>query len=158
MDSYVAEVLPEDKAAFVKAEQTAGRIVVMVGDGVNDSLALSEADVGIAVTSGAPIAREIADITLSANNLKHFLTLADLSKGLLKRTRNNYYRIIGINSILILLGGMGVLAPSATALLHNASTILVGGANTKNLLLDKKTPIRKKSKEGVFHSVREQMK
>ncbi len=158
MDSYVAEVLPEDKAAFVKAEQTAGRTVVMVGDGVNDSLALSEADVGIAVTSGAPIAREIADITLSAKNLKHFLTLADLSKGLLKRTRNNYYRIIGINSILILLGGMGVLAPSATALLHNASTILVGGANTKNLLLDKKTPIRKKSKEGVFHSVREQMK
>ncbi|MBP5580144.1 MAG: heavy metal translocating P-type ATPase [Ruminococcus sp.] len=126
VDEYHAEVLPEDKAAFIRAEHEAGRKVVMIGDGVNDSPALSEADAGIAISTGAAIAREIADITISADDLYSLVELKRLSNALMKRIHWNYRTIIGFNGGLIGLGVLGVLPPAASALLHNASTLAIG--------------------------------
>lgn len=131
---YFSEVLPEDKAAFIKAEHEAGRKVVMVGDGINDSPALSEADAGIAVSTGASIAREIADITISSEDLSGLITLKKLSAKLMDRIDFNYRTIIGFNSLLILLGMFGVLTPTATSLLHNTSTVALGIRSMTDLL------------------------
>ncbi|MBP5434082.1 heavy metal translocating P-type ATPase [Ruminococcus sp.] len=126
VDEYHAGVLPEDKAAFIRAEHDAGRKVVMIGDGVNDSPALSEADAGIAISTGAAIAREIADITISANNLYALVELKRMSNALMSRIGWNYRKIIGFNGGLIGLGALGVLPPATSALLHNASTLAIG--------------------------------
>jgi len=125
IDEYRAEVLPEDKAAFIKAEHEAGRCVIMIGDGINDTPALSLADVGIAVGSGAVIAREVADVTIAAEDLRELVWLKRLSDSLMHRINRNYRFVMGFNGALILLGALGLLAPSASALLHNASTILL---------------------------------
>ncbi|MGN1388344.1 MAG: heavy metal translocating P-type ATPase [Bulleidia sp.] len=126
VDDFRAEVLPEDKAAFIEQEHQAGRKVVMIGDGVNDSPALSAADVGVAINTGAAIAREIADITISDADLMSLVTLRKLCRLLDQRTRGNYRFIMSFNTALIVLGMMGVLQPSSTALLHNTSTIAIG--------------------------------
>jgi len=126
VDEYHAEVLPEDKAAFIRAEHEAGRKVIMIGDGVNDSPALSEADAGIAISTGAAIAREIADITISADDLYALVELKRLSNALMSRIGWNYRTIIGFNGGLICLGVLGVLPPATSALLHNASTLAIG--------------------------------
>lgn len=131
---YFSEVLPEDKAAFIRKEHEAGRKVIMIGDGINDSPALSEADAGIAVSSGASIAREIADITISSDNLEALLTLREISTRLMDRISFNYRTIIGFNSGLILLGILGVLAPTGTALLHNASTVAISLKSMTDLM------------------------
>lgn len=134
VDEYYSEVLPEDKAAFVEKEKAAGRRVIMIGDGINDSPALSAADVGIAISDGAEIAREIADISIAADNLESILTLRKLSEALMKRIHRNYSRIVSFNSLLILLGVLGVIPPTTSALLHNSSTLLIGLESMKNLL------------------------
>lgn len=134
VDDFCFEVLPEDKAAFIKAEHDAGRKVVMIGDGVNDSPALSEADAGIAISSGAAIAREIADITISADDLYCLLTLREISTELMKRIDRNYRTIIGFNSMLMLLGAAGVITPTVSALLHNSSTIATALLSMRNYL------------------------
>ncbi len=126
VDEYFAEVLPEDKAAFIRSEREAGRKVVMIGDGVNDSPALSEADAGIAISTGAAIAREIADITISADDLYSLVDLKRLSNALMKRINWNYRTIIGFNGTLIGLGVLGLIPPATSALLHNASTLAIG--------------------------------
>lgn len=133
-DEYYSEVLPEDKAGFIEKEKAAGRKVVMIGDGINDSPALSAADVGIAISDGAEIAREIADITIGADDLYRVVTLKNLSDALMKRIGKNYRTIVGFNSMLILLGVAGVIQPTTSALLHNSSTLLIGLENMKNLL------------------------
>ncbi|MBR6274740.1 MAG: heavy metal translocating P-type ATPase, partial [Lachnospiraceae bacterium] len=133
-DDYCAEVLPSDKADYIRSEHEAGRKVIMVGDGVNDSPALSEADVGIAINTGAAIAREVADITISDEDLMALLTLRRLSTALMRRIRSNYRFIIGFNSMLILLGAAGVLQPRTSALLHNGSTIAIGLKSMTGLL------------------------
>jgi P-type E1-E2 ATPase len=125
IDEYRAEVLPEDKAAFIKAEHESGRSVIMIGDGINDTPALSMADVGIAVGSGAVIAREVADVTITAEDLRELVWLIRLSDSLMRRINRNYRFVMGFNGTLILLGALGLLTPSASALLHNASTILL---------------------------------
>lgn len=135
VDEYYAGVLPEDKAEFVEKEKAAGRKVIMVGDGINDSPALSAADVGIAISDGAQIAREIADITIEADNLSELVTLKLISSGLLKRIKKNYVSIVGINAGLILLGVSGVIQPTTSALLHNASTLVISSNSMKNLLV-----------------------
>ncbi len=134
VDEYHAEVLPEDKAAFVQAEHKKGRKVIMIGDGVNDSLALSEADVGIAINDGAAIAREIADITISADDLYSLVIMRRLSLVLMQRIKSSYYRIIGFNFSLIVLGVLGVFTPAVSALLHNTSTVLFSMYGMTNLL------------------------
>ena len=134
VDEYHAEVLPEDKAAFVQAEHEKGRKVIMIGDGVNDSLALSEADVGIAINDGAAIAREIADITISADDLYSLVIMRRLSLVLMQRIKSSYYRIIGFNFSLIVLGVLGVFTPAVSALLHNTSTVLFSMYGMTNLL------------------------
>ena len=134
VDEYYAEVLPEEKADFVKRERAAGRKVIMVGDGINDSPALSAADVGIAISDGAQIAREIADITIEADNLSGLLTLRAISCGLLERIRKNYIRIVGINSGLILLGITGRIQPTSSAMAHNVSTLMIGLNSMRNLV------------------------
>ena len=134
VDEYHAEVLPEDKANFIEAEKAAGRTVIMIGDGINDSPALSAADVGIAVSDGAEIAREIADITITADDLQELVTLKELSAGLMKRIHGNYRKIVGINMTLIVLGAMGILTPSTSALLHNMSTLGISLKSMENLL------------------------
>ncbi len=134
VDEYYAEVLPEEKADFVKRERAAGRKVIMVGDGINDSPALSAADVGIAISDGAQIAREIADITIEADNLSGLLTLRAISCGLLERIRKNYIRIVGINSALILLGITGRIQPTSSAMAHNVSTLMIGLNSMRNLV------------------------
>lgn len=131
---YKAEVLPEDKADFVKMMKSQGHKVVMVGDGVNDSPALSEADVGIAIDSGAAIAREIADITIASDSIESIVELRRISKALMERIRSNYRFIVGFNSLLIALGIIGVLTPSTSALLHNGSTIMTGVKSTTKLI------------------------
>ena len=134
VDEYHAEVLPEDKAEFIRAQHEAGRKVIMIGDGVNDSPALSEADAGIAIADGAAIAREIADITISADDLFALVTLKALSDALMARIRGNYRFIIAFNGVLIALGVAGVLPPATSALLHNASTLGVSLHGMTNLL------------------------
>ncbi|MBQ4465141.1 MAG: heavy metal translocating P-type ATPase [Oscillospiraceae bacterium] len=126
VDAYHAEVLPEDKASFIRAAHEAGQHVIMIGDGVNDSPALSEADAGIAISTGAAIAREIADITISADDLYALVTLKRLSDALMARIRWNYRTIIGFNLGLIVLGVLGILPPTTSALLHNGSTLAIG--------------------------------
>ncbi|MCR5707367.1 MAG: heavy metal translocating P-type ATPase [Ruminococcus sp.] len=133
VDEYRAEVLPEDKAAFIRAEHEARRKVIMIGDGVNDSPALSEADAGIAISTGAAIAREIADITISADDLYSLVELKRLSSALMERIGWNYRTIIGFNGALIVLGVLGVLPPATSALLHNASTLAIGLRSTTEL-------------------------
>ncbi len=134
VDEYHAEVLPEDKAAFIRAEHEKGRKVIMIGDGVNDSPALSEADAGIAISDGAAIAREIADITVSADDLFALVTLKAISDALMHRIRRNYRTIIGFNFSLIALGVAGVLPPATSSLLHNLSTIAISLHSMTNLL------------------------
>lgn len=134
VDEYYAEVLPEDKVAFVEREKAKGRKVIMIGDGINDSPALSAANVGIAISDGAEIAREIADITVGSDDLYQIVTLKYISNALMKRIKSNYRKIVGFNSGLIALGVAGVLPPTTTALLHNGSTILISVNSMKNLL------------------------
>lgn len=134
VDEYYAKVLPEDKAAFVEREKAKGRKVIMIGDGINDSPALSAANVGIAISDGAEIAREIADITVGSDDLYQIVTLKYISNALMKRIKSNYRKIVGFNSGLIALGVAGVLPPTTTALLHNGSTILISVNSMKNLL------------------------
>lgn len=134
VDEYYSEVLPEDKARFIEKERAAGRVVIMVGDGINDSPALSAADVGIAISDGAEIAREIADITIAADNLYEIVTLKLLSDSLMKRIHKNYRRIVGINTCLILLGVSGTILPTTSALLHNTSTLGISLGSMQNLL------------------------
>lgn len=134
VDEYYAEVLPEDKAAFVEKGKAKGRKVIMIGDGINDSPALSAANVGIAISDGAEIAREIADITVGSDDLYQIVTLKYISNALMKRIKSNYRKIVGFNSGLIALGVAGVLPPTTTALLHNGSTILISVNSMKNLL------------------------
>lgn len=134
VDEYYAEVLPEDKAAFVEKEKDKGRKVIMIGDGINDSPALSAANVGIAISDGAEIASEIADITVGSDDLYQIVTLKYISNALMKRIKSNYRKIVGFNSGLIALGVAGVLPPTTTALLHNGSTILISVNSMKNLL------------------------
>lgn len=133
VDEYYSEVLPEDKAGFIEKEKAKGKKVLMVGDGINDSPALSAADAGIAVSDGAELAREIADITISAENLYQIVRLKYLSHAMMKRINRNYREIVGINTLLILLGVGGVIQPTATAMLHNISTIAIGLKSMKNL-------------------------
>lgn len=136
-DEHYSEVLPEEKADFVKKERAAGRRVIMVGDGINDSPAFSAADVGIAISDGAQIAREIADITIEADNLWGLVTLRAISRGLLERIQKNYIQIVGINSGLILLGVTGRIQPTASAMAHNVSTLMIGLNSMKNLVDEK---------------------
>ena len=134
VDEYYSEVLPEDKAKYVEKEKLSGRKVIMIGDGINDSPALSAADVGIAINDGAEIAKEIADITISAEDLYDLVTLKRLSDGLMKRIKKNYRRIVGINTALIGLGVTGVLQPTTSALLHNTTTLAISVESMNNLL------------------------
>ena len=134
VDEYYSEVLPEDKAKFVENEKNAGRKVIMIGDGINDSPALSEANVGIAISDGAEIAREIADVTISADNLYEIATLKQLSDAMVRRINTNYRLIVGINTGLIGLGIAGVFQPTMSALFHNTSTILISLKSMNNLL------------------------
>ena len=134
VDHYCSEVLPEDKAAFVQQEQAAGRRVIMVGDGINDSPALSAADAGIAMSDGSQLAREIADITMSRNSLQDLVTLKEISNALIGRIHSSYRFVMGFNSGLILLGLAGVLPPSPSAFLHNFSTLGLGLHNMTDLL------------------------
>lgn len=131
---FHAEVLPEDKAAFVRAEHEKGRRVIMIGDGVNDSPALSEADAGVSISTGAAIAREVADITISAEDLQTLITLRKISQALMDRIHRNYRFIISFNMMLIALGVAGVLPPTTSALLHNASTLAISLQSMTNLL------------------------
>ena len=133
VDEYYAEVLPEDKAEFVEREKAAGRRVLMIGDGVNDSPALSAADAGIAISDGAELAREIADITIAADDLYEIVRLRRLSTALMKRIERNYRKIVTINTALILLGIGGVIQPTTSAMLHNVSTLLISLDSMKKL-------------------------
>ncbi len=137
IDDFYYEVLPEDKASFIKGERQKGCKVIMIGDGVNDSPALSEADAGIAISTGAAIAKEIADITISAQDLYCLVTLRKISEGMMKRIGRNYRRIIGFNAALMLLGASGIMTPALSALLHNSSTVAIAIASMKNYLEDK---------------------
>lgn len=138
VDEYYAEVLPEDKANFVEKEKAEGRKVIMIGDGINDSPALSAADAGIGISDGAEIAREIADITIAADDLREVVTLKLLANAMMKRIHKNYRNIVGINSGLILLGVTGIVQPTVSALLHNASTLMISLGSMKNLLDENK--------------------
>ena len=134
VDEYHAEVLPEEKAAFVEAEKAAGRKVIMIGDGINDSPALSAANVGVAISDGAEIAREIADVTIEADHLHGLVALKHISNSLMHRIHNNYRFIVGFNAGLIGAGVLGILQPTTSALLHNTSTLCIGLRSMKNLL------------------------
>lgn len=134
VDEYYSEVLPEDKARFVEEEKAAGHKVVMIGDGINDSLALSAADVGIAISDGAELAREIADVTIGADDLYEIVTLKAISNGLMNRIHKNYRVIVGFNTGLIVAGVAGVLQPTTSALLHNTSTLVISMNSMKNII------------------------
>ena len=136
VDSFDSEVLPEDKAYFVKKEQEGGHKVIMIGDGINDSPALSAADAGIAISSGAAITREVADIMITGDGLNSLVPLRQISTGLMKRIQRNYRFVIGFNLGLILLGVAGILMPATSALLHNCSTLYIGMSSMTNLLKD----------------------
>ena len=125
IDDVRAEVLPEDKAEYIRNEQAEGRSVIMIGDGINDTPALSLADVGIAVGSGAVIAREVADVTIAAEDLEELAWLKHLSDALMARISRNYRFVMSFNGALILLGALGILPPATSALLHNTSTLLL---------------------------------
>lgn len=137
VDEYYSEVLPEDKARFVEREKAYGRKVIMIGDGINDSPALSAADAGIAVSDGAEIAREIADITIAAQDLRALVTLKQLSNAMMRRIQGNYRGIVGINAALIALGVAGVVQPATSALLHNTSTLAISLKSMSGLLPEK---------------------
>lgn len=134
VDEYFSEVLPEDKASFIEKEKADGRKVIMIGDGINDSPALSASDIGIAISDGAEIAREIADVTIGADNLEEIVVLKNLSDRLMERIHNNYRSIVGINACLIAGGVMGIFPPTTSALLHNTSTLLISLQSMKDLL------------------------
>ena len=134
VDEYQAGVLPEDKAEFIRRQRQAGHTVIMVGDGVNDSPALSEADAGVAIGTGAAIAREVADITVTGEDLSALVTLRQLAAALMARIRHSYDRIMGFNTLLIILGAAGVLPPSLSALLHNSSTLVFSLSSMTDLL------------------------
>lgn len=134
IDEFYAEVLPGDKAKFVEKEKAAGRKVIMTGDGINDSPALSASDAGIAISDGAELAREIADITISADDLYQILILKQISDRLMRRIRKNYRSIVGINSTLIALGVFGIIQPTTSALMHNTSTLLISLGSMRKLL------------------------
>ena len=133
VDQFYAEVLPEDKARFVEEEKAKGRKVMMIGDGINDSPALSAADVGIAISDGAEIAREIADVTVGAEDLWQLVALKHIGNGLMKRIHKNYRTIVGFNTGLIVLGVAGILQPTTSALLHNTSTLVISLNSMKPL-------------------------
>lgn len=137
VDEYYSEVLPEDKARYVEQVKAAGHKVIMIGDGINDSPALSAADVGIAISDGAAIAREIADITIAADDLNQIVTLRHISDALMKRIRKNYRFIVGFNASLIALGVFGIIQPAMSSMLHNTSTIYIGLRSMQNLLSEK---------------------
>ena len=134
VDEYYSEVLPEDKAKFVEKEKSLGHKVIMVGDGINDSPALSAADVGIAISDGAELAREIADVTVEGNDLYELVALKHISNALMKRIHKNYRMIMGINSTLIVLGVAGIIPPTTSALLHNTSTIAISLKSLEKLI------------------------
>ena len=134
VDEYRSEVLPEDKARFVEEERAQGHTVMMLGDGINDSPALSAADVGIAISDGAAIAREIADITIAADDLFELVSLRMVASSLMRRIQSNYRFVIGFNGALIALGTAGALSPAASAMLHNLSTLGVSLRSMTNLL------------------------
>ena len=134
VDAYYAEVLPEDKANFVQKAKAEGRTVVMIGDGINDSPALSAADIGIAIQSGAAIAREIADVTIKADSLEELVTLKTIANALQHRVSSNYRFVLSFNSTLIVLGALGILQPAASAMLHNLSTIGISLRSMTNLI------------------------
>ena len=134
LDSFRAELLPEDKATYIREEHNAGRKVIMVGDGINDTPALSEADVGIAVRDGAAIAKEISDITIASSDLRTLIILKRISDNMMRKINVNYRFIIGFNSALIVSGLLGILSPTASALLHNFSTVAGGIMSTRPLL------------------------
>ena len=140
VDRYFAEVLPEDKAAFVCDAKAAGHTVVMIGDGINDSPALSAADIGIAIHSGAAIAREIADVTIRADSLEELVTLKAIANALQKRVGSNYRFVLSFNSALILLGALGILPPATSAMLHNLSTLGISLRSMTDLLEQKPLP------------------
>ena len=137
VDEYYAEVLPEDKADFIRSEKAKGRKVIMIGDGVNDSPALSEADAGIAINTGAAIAKEIADITIASENLFEIVTLRKLSEALMARIHRNYRFIVSFNLMLIILGVSGIILPTTSALFHNMSTLGISLKSMTNLLEEK---------------------
>ena len=137
VDEYHAGVLPEDKAAYIRARRAGGHTVIMIGDGVNDTPALSEADAGIAINTGAAIAREIADITISSQDLFELVTLRRLSEALMGRIDRNYRFIVSFNLMLIILGVTGVIQPTLSALLHNMSTLGISLRSMTNLLPEK---------------------
>ena len=137
VDRCFAEVLPEDKAAFVRDAKAEGHTVVMIGDGINDSPALSAADIGIAIHSGAAIAREIADVTIRADSLEELVTLKAIANALQKRVGSNYRFVLSFNSALILLGALGILPPATSAMLHNLSTLGISLRSMTDLLEQK---------------------
>lgn len=134
VDEYYSEVLPEDKAKFIEKEKSEKRKVIMIGDGINDSPALSAADVGIAISDGAQIAREIADVTVDADSLYEVVTLKVISNALMKRIHKNYRTIVGVNTGLILLGIGGFIQPTTSALLHNTSTLAISLHGMQHLI------------------------
>ena len=134
VDQFFAEVLPEDKANFVQKAKAEGHTVVMIGDGINDSPALSAADIGIAINSGAAIAREIADVTIKADSLEELVTLKTIANALQHRVSSNYRFVLSFNSALIALGALGILQPAASAMLHNLSTIGISLRSMTNLI------------------------
>ena len=140
VDQFFAEVLPEDKAAFVQKAKSEGHTVVMIGDGINDSPALSAADVGIAINSGAAIAREIADVTIKADSLEELVALKAIANSLQKRVHANYRFVLTFNSALIALGALGILQPASSAMLHNLSTIGISLKSMTNLLPENRAP------------------
>ena len=140
VDRFFAEVLPEDKANFVQQAKAEGHTVVMIGDGINDSPALSAADIGIAINSGAAIAREIADVTIKADSLEDLVALKAIANSLQKRVHANYRFVLTFNSALIALGALGILQPASSAMLHNLSTIGISLKSMTNLLPENKAP------------------
>ena len=140
VDQFFAEVLPEDKANFVQKAKAEGHTVVMIGDGINDSPALSAADIGIAINSGAAIAREIADVTIKADSLEELVALKAIANQLQRRVSANYHFVLSFNSTLIVLGAMGILQPATSAMLHNLSTIGISLKSMTNLLQEESVP------------------